>query len=155
MSQPVFAMLKGNPEFLVVRASTRGDVVVFALLVAFVVPLVVLGVEGSLGRPRDARKALHALAIWAFAFVPGSRCSGSSTRSEASRSSFRCRATWRPFCISFAALPAFLSVSVLLPVVACFRFSSPRFRSRPTTGRRTFRSKTRCRWYSWSSTSFL
>ena len=32
VSQPVFSMLGGNPEFLVVRGSTRLDVVVFAVL---------------------------------------------------------------------------------------------------------------------------
>ena len=36
VGQPVFSMLKGNPEFLVVRGSTRTDVIVFALLVALV-----------------------------------------------------------------------------------------------------------------------
>ena len=39
VSQPVFSMLKGNPEFLVVRGSSRLDVVVFALVLALVPPL--------------------------------------------------------------------------------------------------------------------
>ena len=72
VSQPVFAMLKSNPEFLVVRASTRGDVAVFTLLVALGVPLLVLGVErlAAVFHPAIGN-ALHALAIWAFAFLAG------------------------------------------------------------------------------------
>jgi hypothetical protein len=38
-SQPVFSMLDANPEFLVVRGSTRLEVVVFALALAIVPPL--------------------------------------------------------------------------------------------------------------------
>ena len=32
VSQPVFSLLEGNPEFLVVRGSTRAEVAIFALL---------------------------------------------------------------------------------------------------------------------------
>jgi Sulfatase len=70
VSQPVFSMLKGNPEFLVVRGSTRGDVIAFAVLLAFLPPVLVVAVEtlvslvtATLGR------ALHIVAIWGFAFL--------------------------------------------------------------------------------------
>ena len=70
VSQPVFSMLKGNPEFLVVRGSTRLDVVVFALLVAFVLPLVVVGAEALLSLvSRTLGGALHIVAIWCFGFL--------------------------------------------------------------------------------------
>jgi Sulfatase len=70
VSQPVFSMLKGNPEFLVVRGSTRLDVVVFALLVAFVPPLVVVGVEALMSRvSRTLAGVLHIIAIWSFGFL--------------------------------------------------------------------------------------
>ena len=67
VSQPVFSMLKGNPEFLVVRGSTRLDVVTFALLVAFVVPLAVVGLEAIVSlASRTLEGVLHIVAIWCF-----------------------------------------------------------------------------------------
>jgi Sulfatase len=70
VSQPVFSMLKGNPEFLVVRGSTRADVVVFAFALAFVPPLVVLALEASVSLvSRPLSRALHIVAVWAFAYV--------------------------------------------------------------------------------------
>jgi Sulfatase len=39
VSQPIYSLLEGNPEFLVVRGATRAEVVVFALLLTFVAPL--------------------------------------------------------------------------------------------------------------------
>ncbi len=70
VSQPVFSMLKGNPEFLVVRGSTRADVVMFAVALAFVPPLVVLAVEAVTSLASATLSgALHVVAVWAFAFV--------------------------------------------------------------------------------------
>jgi hypothetical protein len=70
VSQPVFSMLTGNPEFLVVRGSTRADVVVFALALAFVPPLVVVSVEMLAALvSRALSGALHVVAIWGFAFL--------------------------------------------------------------------------------------
>ena len=56
VAQPVFSMLQGNPEFLVVRGSTRTDVVVFALLLAFGLPLAGRRRAGAHvpGRPRHS-----------------------------------------------------------------------------------------------------
>ena len=76
VSQPVFSMLKGNPEFLVVRASTRGDVVVFALLVALGVPLLVLGLErlAAVFHPAIGMRCTPSRS-GASRFSPGSKCS--------------------------------------------------------------------------------
>jgi hypothetical protein len=66
VTQPVFSMLGANPEFIAVRGSTRGDLVLFALSVALVPPLVVVGVEALLARWSDAlADALHVVATWA------------------------------------------------------------------------------------------
>lgn len=68
VSQPVFSMLKGNPEFLVVRGSTRLDVVTFAVLVAFVPPLAVVVLEAVASLvSRTLAGVLHILAVWCFA----------------------------------------------------------------------------------------
>ena len=70
VSQPVFSMLKGNPEFLVVRGSTREDVVVFAVLLAFLPPLLVVVVEAIVAPVwKLLSRALHSVAIWAFGFL--------------------------------------------------------------------------------------
>ena len=125
VSQPVFAMLKGNPEFLVVRASTRGDVAVFTLLVALGVPLLVLGVErlAAVFHPAIGN-ALHALAIWAFAFLAGLQV----LRLIHPDRSF---ALLLPLAIATIAavlylrsrpFRAFLSISVALPIIACISF---------------------------------
>jgi Sulfatase len=67
VSQPVFSMLKGNPEFLVVRGSTRLDVVTFALLVAFVPPLAVVGFEAIVSLvSRTLGGVVHIIAVWCF-----------------------------------------------------------------------------------------
>ena len=39
VSQPIFALLQGNPEFLVVRGATRSEVIAFAVLLTTVPPL--------------------------------------------------------------------------------------------------------------------
>jgi hypothetical protein len=45
VAQPTLSMLGGNPEFLVVRGSTRFEIVLFAVLLVLVVPTLALGVE--------------------------------------------------------------------------------------------------------------
>lgn len=70
VSQPVFSMLKGNPEFLVVRGSSRLDVVVFALVLAFVPPLAVIAIEALAGVVSRALSALlHIGAVFGFAYL--------------------------------------------------------------------------------------
>ena len=70
VGQPVFSMLKGNPEFLVVRGSTRWDVIVFALLLAFIPPLLVVASEAIVALlSRTLAGAVHVVAIWSFSFL--------------------------------------------------------------------------------------
>ena len=70
VSQPVFSMLKGNPEFLIARGSTRSEIVVFALVVAFVPPLFVLALEAVTSVASGMlSRVLHIVAVWGFAFL--------------------------------------------------------------------------------------
>jgi hypothetical protein len=70
ISQPVFSMLKGNPEFLVVRGSTRTDVIVFAVLLVVVPPVAVVAVEFVAGMAsKTLSAALHIVGIWCFGFL--------------------------------------------------------------------------------------
>ena len=45
VSQPVFSLLEGNPEFLAVRGLTRTGVIVFGLSLVLIPPLVAIGLE--------------------------------------------------------------------------------------------------------------
>jgi hypothetical protein len=70
VSQPVFSMLKGNPELLYLRGSTRTDAIVFSVLLAFVPPLLVLAVEALAGLvSASVSGVLHIVAVWGFAFL--------------------------------------------------------------------------------------
>jgi hypothetical protein len=70
VSQPVFSMLKANPEFLVVRGSSRADVILFAFVLAFLPPLVVIAAEALLGVvSRLLSRAMHLVAVWGFAYL--------------------------------------------------------------------------------------
>jgi hypothetical protein len=63
-------MLQGNPEFLVVRGSTRMDVLVFALIVVCAPPLIVVGVERLIALVSESlANVLHMVAVWAFGFL--------------------------------------------------------------------------------------
>ncbi len=50
VSQPTFSLLQGNPEFLVVRGSSRAEVVVFAVVLAFGPPVAAIALEWIVGR---------------------------------------------------------------------------------------------------------
>jgi hypothetical protein len=60
LAQPLFDLLKDNPEFFAARGSTSFDIVSFAVLVVLVPPLLMLGLEllAGLAHAR-AREALH------------------------------------------------------------------------------------------------
>ena len=67
-AEPLFDLLGKTPEFFVVRGSTAGDVVFFALVVAFFPPLVLVAVEALVGRGSvQAMRWLHRLALAALA----------------------------------------------------------------------------------------
>lgn len=50
LAQPLFDLLGKNAEFFVARGSTPSDIVLFALVVTFAPPLVLLAVELMVGR---------------------------------------------------------------------------------------------------------
>jgi len=67
VGQPVFSLLQANPEFLVVRGATRGEVIAFASILTFVPPLVALAVEWLVSRvSRPAADVLHLVFLGLF-----------------------------------------------------------------------------------------
>jgi hypothetical protein len=72
LSQPLFDILGKNAEFFAARASTPGDIVLFALVVTFVPALGLLLVELAVGAAsRSAGYALHLLFLAFFGAVFG------------------------------------------------------------------------------------
>ena len=70
VSQPVFSLIEGNPEFLVVRGSTRSEVVVLAVLLGFGPPSAALAVSWLLSRVSSTLgDAAYLLALLLF-FIP-------------------------------------------------------------------------------------
>lgn len=67
-AEPLFDLLGKTPEFFVVRGSTAGDVVFFALVVAFFPPLLIVAVEALVAWVSvRAMRGLHLLALAALA----------------------------------------------------------------------------------------
>ena len=67
VSQPVFSMLHGNPEFLVIRGSTRIEMVIFALSLALVPPLLAVLSEWVVSRLSSwVADALHLMFVGVF-----------------------------------------------------------------------------------------
>lgn len=67
VGQPVFSLLQANPEFLVVRGATRGEVIAFASILTFVPPLIAFGVEWLVSRvSKHAADVLHLLFLGVF-----------------------------------------------------------------------------------------
>ena len=64
VAQPLFDLLKDNPEFFAARGSTGLDVISFAVLLVVVPPLLLLGVELLIGLAGDAaRRGVHLVFI--------------------------------------------------------------------------------------------
>jgi hypothetical protein len=64
VAQPLFDLLGRNPEFFATRGSRPGDIVAFALLVTFVVPLALIGLEWLAGLASAALAwALHLASV--------------------------------------------------------------------------------------------
>src|SRR5687768_13082919 len=60
VAQPLFTLLKDNPEFFAARGSTGFDIVSFAVLLVVLPPLLLLGIELLLGLIRpEVRKGAH------------------------------------------------------------------------------------------------
>jgi hypothetical protein len=130
VSQPVFSLLKGNPEFLVITGASRLDTISFALVLAFVPPLLAVALEAIAGRVSSKLDALlHVIAVWLFGF----------TAAVQLLARFDPSATWTllvPAVLAYVGAIAysrwslvrsFLSISVALPVIGLltFVFSAP------------------------------
>jgi hypothetical protein len=130
VSQPVFSLLKGNPEFLVITGASRLDTIAFALVLAFVPPLLAVALEAVAGTVSTRLDALlHVIAVWLFGF----------TAAVQLLSRFDPSATWTllaPAVLAYigaiaysrwSLVRSFLSVSVALPVLGLltFVFSAP------------------------------
>ena len=69
VAQPLFDLLGRNPEFFVAHDSTRGDIVLFALVLTLALPLALVGVEALLLRAPRARALVHHAFVVALAGV--------------------------------------------------------------------------------------
>jgi hypothetical protein len=120
VAQPVFSMLKSNPEFLVVQRSTRADAGLFAVLIVVVPPLVILGAEAPIsiafraarctwspsGRSRSSRTVLKLV-----------RLLDPERRAALLLPMFPARLLALAY-MKWSVFRAFLSVSFALPVLA-------------------------------------
>ena len=125
VSEPVFSMLLGNPEFLVINGASRAEAVAFALVLTFGPPAVAVGLELAVGALSSRAGALlHVLAVWVFGFAallqvltlfdPSSRAMV-VVPAVASYAAAILYTRWSP-------MRTFLSLSVVLPVVSLVAF---------------------------------
>jgi hypothetical protein len=125
VTQPVFSLLDGNPEFLVVRGTTRAEVVAFALLLAFVPAALVVAAERLLSLvSRTAADVLHLVFVGVFVLplamlilqavepAAGPAVAGALAIAGAMVAIYL---RWRPVRI-------FVTVSFVLPVIALASF---------------------------------
>ena len=129
VSQHVFSLLEGNPEFLVVRAATRAEVVAFALSLAVAPPRWPLLASGALRQSVRASAGAALAFVGMFALPLGVYLVG-QLEPETAGAVFgavavsivlvNAYAMWRPVGL-------FLAFSVVLPVVglASFVFNVP------------------------------
>jgi Sulfatase len=125
VSQPVFSMLDGNPEFLVVRGSTRTDVVVFALLITVVPPLLVVAAEALASLvSRALEAALHTAGISFFVYVVGLEVIGVTgpARRAALLAPLVLAVLGTLLYLRSRAVRTFLSFSLALPVLGALSF---------------------------------
>ena len=127
VSQPVFSLLKGNPEFLVFTGASRVDTTLFAVLLAFGPALLCILVELAVGFvSQRAGAVVHLLALWLFGalaalqvvakFDPTSSWT-MLVPAVAAYAGAIAYARW-------AAVRAFLSLSFALPIVGLLVFLS-------------------------------
>jgi hypothetical protein len=68
VAQPLFDLLKDNPEFFAARGSTGFDIISFSVLLVVLPPLLLLGIELLLGLIRpEARRGAHIVFLGALA----------------------------------------------------------------------------------------
>ena len=125
VSQPIFSMLKGNPEFLVINGASRAEAVLFAIVLAFGPPLVVVGAESVCSLVSSKISAVvHVLAVWLFGFAALLQVLARFDPTHAATLLIPAAVAyggaiaytrWKP-------IQSFLSVSVVLPVAALLLF---------------------------------
>ena len=125
VSQPIFSMLKGNPEFLVINGASRTEAVAFAVVLAFGPPLIAVGIEIACGVVSPKVSALvHVLAVWLFGFTAllqvlqrfdPTRASTLLIPAAGAYAAAIAYTRWRP-------IQSFLSISLVLPVVGLVAF---------------------------------
>jgi hypothetical protein len=125
VSQPVFSMLKGNPEFLVINGASRAEAVSFAVLLAFGPPLLAVGVEAICGLMSSKVSAVvHILAVWLFGFAALIQVLARFDPTHAATLLVPAAAAYG-VAIAYTrwkAVRSFLSISVLLPIAALVLF---------------------------------
>jgi len=125
VSQPVFSLLDGNPEFLVVRGATRTEVVVFAVLLAVGPPAVAVAVEWLAGlvSPK-APHSLHLvfvglfvlpLALLVVQLLDASAAVSIVAALALSALVVACFVRWRPVRL-------FVGISIVLPLFGLLSF---------------------------------
>ena len=125
VSQPVFAMLVDNPEFLVINGASRPEAVAFAVALAFGPPLAAVGLQALLGVVSSrAAGVSHLFCVWLFGctallqvlslFEPTSQAS-LLVPAAGAFGGLIAYTRWRP-------IRSFLSVSIALPLVGLVTF---------------------------------
>lgn len=121
VSQPIFSLLSGNPAFLVARASTKSEVVVFAILLTFGPPLAAIVLERLVSLASEtAGKIVHSSLVGLFA-APVALAMlrpTNATREVAIGAALAGAALVAVACWRLRPLRLFLTVSGVLPVIA-------------------------------------
>ena len=97
VAQPLFDLLGRNPEFFATRGSPPGDIVAFALLVTFAVPLLLIGLEWLAGLVERGA---------GLGAAPGLRGGAGRRRSRSRRSSWPGRCPPSRLALALGALAA-------------------------------------------------
>ena len=125
VSQPIFSVLESNPEFLVVRGSSRVEVVVFAVLLCLGVPLAALACEwlASQISPR-AGDVAHLVLIGAFLAPLAVRLVGAliPVMPEVAVASLAVCVIGVASYVRWRAVRLFLAYSIVLPVIGVLAF---------------------------------
>jgi hypothetical protein len=127
VSQPVFSLLKGNPEFLVFTGVSRTDTVAFALILAFGPALLVVLLEIALGAASyRAGSIVHLLVLWSFGFLALLQVLAAFDPTSAWTMVLPAAAAYGG-TIAYArwsAVRSFLSLSLALPILGLLGFVS-------------------------------
>ena len=125
VSQPIFAVLDANPEFLVVRGSSRVEVIAFTLILSLAPPLAALTLEWLLSLvSAHAGDVAHILLIGAFSVPLAARIVEvlSSDVSVAVVTTVALCVVGVASYVRWKAVRLFLAYSIVLPVVGATAF---------------------------------